>query len=83
MTIEEGFKRIFENAFTDVNSEIKDCKHIISLNVIEDLIDYCFIIAMINWFDTNYGYDVLDMYFDYRKKCYNSVNDRFAQFFNE
>lgn len=83
MTIEEGFERIFENAFFIMDSKIKDCESFKEINLLGDCFDHNFIHELINWFAENYNVDILGIYHDYLKKCYDSFIDRINQFIAE
>lgn len=83
MTISEGFERIFNNAFSIIDMDFKDCKSYAELLAYEKTIDHNFIHELINWFAIHYNTDLLGFYQDYIKKCNSSFNDKVTDFINE
>lgn len=83
MTIQEGFERIFNNAFYIMDSNIQDCTTYTELNELDNEVDHNFIHELINWFAVNYNTDILGLYSDYCKKCANAFIDKVNQFIAE
>lgn len=78
MTIQDGFQKIFDNAFSRCSFSIDSTSNICELNDFDfNLCRTVFIDEMISFFVKEYNTDLLTMYLQFMEKCSNKILEHF------